>query len=110
MPTVVCCDGCGGQLSESPGLSPEEREPCPQCGSLIRRARIHVSSAVAAATVGAVTAQGYATFSPASGLLLQAVVILGEKVPDGRLIEAVAPPWIEIARMPATITCMRAPS
>jgi restriction system protein len=33
------------------------------------------------------------------GILLQAVVIPGEKVPEGQLVEAVAIPWFEIIRL-----------
>jgi restriction system protein len=35
----------------------------------------------------------------APGLLLQTVVTLGNKVPDGQIIEAVAIPWFEIVRL-----------
>jgi len=35
-PTVTCAD-CGLTLDESPHLKPEERAPCPRCGSLGRK-------------------------------------------------------------------------
>ena len=34
-----------------------------------------------------------------AGLLLQAVVNFGEHVSDGRIIESIAPAWLEIARL-----------
>jgi hypothetical protein len=33
----IFCNNCGTQLDEAPTLLPEQRPPCPRCGSLARR-------------------------------------------------------------------------
>src|SRR5882672_7958574 len=37
MPNSVTCGCCGASLNEDVGLKPEERTPCPTCGSMARR-------------------------------------------------------------------------
>jgi hypothetical protein len=33
----IYCGGCGAKLKEAPTLLPDQRPPCPACGSLARR-------------------------------------------------------------------------
>jgi hypothetical protein len=33
----IFCNNCGAKLDEAPTLLPDQRPPCPQCGSLARR-------------------------------------------------------------------------
>jgi hypothetical protein len=37
---------CGRTIDESPSLAPDERGPCPACGSLARNVELHVSDTV----------------------------------------------------------------
>jgi hypothetical protein len=46
---VVSCGECGTVLPEPPGLTPEQRVPCPECGSTSRSVSITVTAAVAVA-------------------------------------------------------------
>lgn len=41
MPDILC-KGCGKALEEESNRSPEERKPCPQCGSLNREYHVKV--------------------------------------------------------------------
>ena len=80
-------------LRRGPGLEPEERIPCPVCGSTTRRifatANIAIESMVSVSgSVQSITA--------VSDLLLQAVIIPGDKTAEGKLIEAVAFPWFDV--------------
>ena len=34
---AIFCNGCGALLEETPTLLPDQRPPCPRCGSLARR-------------------------------------------------------------------------
>jgi hypothetical protein len=34
---AIFCNGCGALLEEAPTLLPDQRPPCPRCGSLARR-------------------------------------------------------------------------
>lgn len=60
----VTCSNCGAPSSDETSSSPEKREPCPDCGSLVRTAHVSVQgsaailSAIATLTVGgSVTAE-----------------------------------------------------
>jgi hypothetical protein len=56
-PTVYC-GNCGTRLDESPGQPPDQRSPCPNCGSTARRFDVTIEDQVAAkATVDAVVEQ-----------------------------------------------------
>ena len=89
---IAECNDCGTPLSEKPDGDPDKRVPCPICGSKARKffvrmeARIQVEARVSATL---------STTSP-SNLVLQMVVVPGERVEEGRLIEAVTLPWFEI--------------
>jgi restriction system protein len=96
MSSAVVCGECGEELVESPSVPEEQRRPCAKCGSTKRKYTL-------VAEPGVFRLTGYPAvlrFTPApASLLLQAVVTLGEKTDDGRIIEAVAPAWFEIAKM-----------
>jgi hypothetical protein len=44
----VVCNSCGVELDESASVSAEERQPCPQCGSLARAFSVTLKSTVTA--------------------------------------------------------------
>jgi len=76
---------------------PEDRAVCPQCGSKARALSVGVLEAISLrATTVSVSATLESSTAPA--LLLQTVVVLGEKTSEGRLIEAVTIPWKAIVR------------
>lgn len=45
-PSVVACEKCGTVLEESQSLPPEQREPCPNCGSTARHFHLTVTDKV----------------------------------------------------------------
>jgi hypothetical protein len=45
---VVTCHDCGATLDEAPSTLPENRQPCPSCGSLARHVMVTVGDAVTA--------------------------------------------------------------
>jgi hypothetical protein len=45
-PRTVACGSCGRPIDESPGAPPENRVPCPDCGSLARRVDIRVEDTI----------------------------------------------------------------
>jgi len=91
--TKVTCSKCGTTLNANPHDYNSERKPCPKCGSTTQN--IHV--AVREATISLKT-EIKATVQVVSdvNLLLQTIVIPGEKTSEGRIIEAVSIPWFEI--------------
>ncbi|MGO9490966.1 MAG: restriction endonuclease [Terracidiphilus sp.] len=88
-------------MNDDTALTPEERAPCPQCGSTKRT--IQASARSGSFSMGTVSAQlivGSApSVSPISELLLQAVIVRGDKTAEGRLIAAVAIPWFDIIEL-----------
>jgi hypothetical protein len=57
---VVRCGNCGRKLDESASLPPEQREPCPDCGSTSRRFEVHLNAVVrAVATVAREVRRSY---------------------------------------------------
>src|ERR1700729_2330967 len=95
---TVACSNCGKFVPDDTGLTPENRTPCPDCGSTTRTIQVSArSTAFATARASAEVIVGSApSISPLSELLIQAVVERGEKTTEGRLIEAVALPWFDI--------------
>ncbi|MGO9598470.1 MAG: restriction endonuclease [Isosphaeraceae bacterium] len=91
MTRPVSCTQCGTMLDESSDLPPEDRLPCPHCGSTARTFHVFATDIF--------TATDSAFVSSAPGLLLQAVVTFGDKTNEGQIIESVAPAWFEIARL-----------
>jgi restriction system protein len=114
----VTCASCGTALDEDAGLKPDEREPCPVCGSAVRAVQspfVPSSSpalpgalagnvqpmAATSISVSATVSAGEISDSArlivrAYDLLLQAVIVPGDKTDEGRLIEAVTIPWFDI--------------
>ena len=95
--STLNCNKCGADLSALKDPPSGERIPCPSCGSTAR-AYGHIM-------LGGITVSGTATVSAtlgkvaaAVGLLVQAIVIPGERTSEGSLIQALAPAWTEIIR------------
>ncbi len=49
-PPKVTCGGCGNQLQEDVSLTPEQRQPCPVCGSLNRVVAVSLAAEIRAAS------------------------------------------------------------
>src|SRR5208337_40847 len=97
MPAPVPCGQCNAPFDEPSDLPAGRRLPCPHCGSMARAFTVTASGDIVLgglATVG--VAYGVVT---QAGLLLQAVIVPGKNTSDGRIIESVAPAWLEIARL-----------
>jgi restriction system protein len=97
MSAPVACGQCNAALDERSDLRPDQRPPCPHCGSMARAFSVTASggivvggSADVSFTYGVVTQ---------AGLLLQAVVVPGKNASEGRIIESIEPAWFEIARL-----------
>jgi len=96
----VMCGDCGSVIYESRTVPPEERKPCLKCGSKARKYRVTTVAYASLDIRGEVTASSMAWFVIRStNLLLQAVVIPGDKTREGQLIQAVTIPWGEIVRL-----------
>jgi hypothetical protein len=59
---TVTCGNCGRVLDETPSLPPEQRQPCPVCGSTKRSVNVVVSAAVGVAA--AINATSFITATP----------------------------------------------
>jgi restriction system protein len=94
MSARVRCKDCDLALGEAPETAPADRKPCPQCGSVLRCYALNAEPGNF--TVAGSNVQFSVT---APSILLQTVVIFGEKTHEGDLIEAVSPAWFEIVRM-----------
>ena len=116
--TSVACGNCDTVLDEDPGLAPEARGPCPTCASTTRKFGVSTNAVMGVAatasagrivqlsaltTLGVVTQAATGTVSDSvqsiaaiSDLLLQSVIVPGDKTTEGRLIEAVTLPWFDI--------------
>ena len=109
--TTVVCGNCRRPLDDDTGAMPEARKPCPDCGSTARRivpawwageelepalsGRSMMMRASGTATLELISAR-VPPIRAVSDLLLQAVIVFGDKTAEGRLIEAVALPWLDI--------------
>ena len=95
---TVACGVCGKALDENPNLMSDERQPCPACGSTRRNFQVAVSMQMQAReTADAAVISGTVhSIAAVSDLLLQAIVVPGEKTAEGTLIQAVAIPWFDI--------------
>ena len=89
---ITECNDCGTPLCEKPDGDPDKRVPCPICGSKARKFFVRMESRI---RVGDRVSATLSIISP-SNLVLQMVVVPGERVEEGRLIEAVTLPWFEI--------------
>jgi hypothetical protein len=52
---VVTCGNCSRVLDERSNTAPEQRQPCPVCGSLTRTVTVTATAAVAVAVAGTPT-------------------------------------------------------
>ncbi len=97
MPDGLRCGGCGEPVpDESPSADPSQRKPCPKCGAV---ARAYDMAANLRLAIGGSATFAASTVSTWPSVLLRAVVEFGDKAPEGQLIQAVAPPWFEIAKL-----------
>jgi hypothetical protein len=51
----IFCDDCGAKLDEAPTLLPDQRPPCPRCGSLARRFEQTITNSVVLSDGGTAT-------------------------------------------------------
>lgn len=94
----VTCGGCGTTLNEDASLKADE--PCPICGSTARTVQLTARTLIGAqATASAAVLGTVQSIRAISDLLLQAVIVPGDKTAEGRLIEAVAIPWFDIIEL-----------
>jgi restriction system protein len=89
--TTVSCQECHKPIDERASLPTEERKPCPKCKSTFRDFNVHVMDGFR------ITDTATVTVSP--NILVQAVVTFAGKTSEGKIIQAVAPAWFEIAKM-----------
>ncbi len=92
----VSCRNCGTVLDEDASINSETRKPCTVCGSTSRQYKLQVETLTIRSEVSAVAL----TIRPgAASILLQSVIIPGDKTKEGQLIEAVALPWFVIIEL-----------
>jgi restriction system protein len=113
---VARCGNCKEIVAEADAIELESLPPCPKCGSnakilsgITQRVRAVVADGNADLSVlhyltgsGGVVFGGSANvqFTQAKpSIILQAVVEFGGKTDEGQLIQALAPPWYEIANL-----------
>lgn len=101
----VLCGNCGATLNDR---SPSEREPCPVCGSMQRSwpAATIMRGEINLIASASVIAASLRSISVTSNLLLQAIIVPGERVGDGlwlfrRLPRAVGHAHSALPRMDA---------
>jgi restriction system protein len=91
----VNCAECGAQLNVIDDENENRRSPCPMCGSKKRKYTLEAKS-------GFYVIEGNEALllkKSTSELLLQTVVVPGQKTNEGRLIESVAIPWFDIIEL-----------
>lgn len=95
MPDSVKCNDCGTEFETEKSENKDGRTLCPRCGSTKRHISLHVKGAVHFA------ASLSATLTVVSNvnLLLQTLIIPGEKTHEGLLVEAVSIPWFDIIEL-----------
>lgn len=97
---MTACGSCGATLNEASGLPADERVPCPHCGSLTRQVFLEAKAIIAMSATGSLTVGAdVQTVSSIAGLLMKAVIVAGSKTSEGKLIEAVALPWLDIIEL-----------
>jgi restriction system protein len=96
MTDAIVCNECETILDEEPGGDPERRKPCPHCGSKARKFFVSVEDHVNFESLTTVTRTATLPVDSSVNLLLQTIVVPGNKTAEGQLIEAVALPWFEI--------------
>lgn len=99
MPEGITCTKCGKPILDEE-RDAVNRKPCPNCGSTDRLRSGIINIATANLTIGAATINAQATLTPPPiDILLQTVVLRGDKVADGDLIVSVLPAWTKIIAM-----------
>ena len=102
---AIACSNCGTALDEAQNLPHQEGKPCPNCGSTARTFSITANPGKISLTGHAATfhvvldpvvLQASVTVVAFANLLLQTVVVAGDRTAEGQLIEAVAFPWFDI--------------
>lgn len=90
----ILCAECGRSLplDERPG----EVSPCPGCGATTRNINLQVDPAVVGISAPAPKVH---VIAEVSAVLVQGLIIPGERTDEGQLIRAVAPAWFEIIRI-----------
>ncbi len=86
----VICNECETHIDVATNENPDNRLPCPNCGSTARNIKrsikdtIHVTDSLKSTPVA---------------MLLQSVIILGDKNKEGKLVLAVCIPWFDIIEL-----------
>ncbi len=94
MSDSVKCGACGTQFEVEKNEDPENRSPCPNCGSAKRHISIHVEDAI-----NITVSLSAVIVVPNVNLLLQTVIIPGGKTQEGLLVKAVSLPWFDIIEL-----------
>jgi hypothetical protein len=92
MLNTVTCSKCKTRFDVYDNEEERGRVPCPNCGSTGRDITLHVHDATNSVFVNDVVL----TVTPKADLLLQTVIIRGEKTSEGQIIQAVTVPWYDI--------------
>ena len=95
MVNSTTCGQCGIHLNVDPNEDPQKREPCPKCGSTARNISLSVKDTLSMTA----SLKAAVTVVPSTNLLLQTVIVPGEKTHEGILVEAVSIPWFEIIEL-----------
>ncbi len=90
----ITCSDCGELLDVNPQDS--KRTPCPRCGSTKRNIQVVLKDAL---SVKAGLHVADVRVVQDVNLLLKTIVVSGEKTTEGRIIEAVSIPWVEIVNL-----------
>ena len=88
----VICSVCGKQIDTDMSEDPENSSPCPNCGSTARNISLGINDTINIS----VSVNAKLTVIRKVNLLLQTIIISGEKTHEGRLVEAVSIPWFDI--------------
>ena len=91
----VICSKCKTRFDVDATEEVRGRSPCPNCASTARDITIQVHDAINV-TVGM---DAILSISKNADLLLQTVIIRGEKTSEGQIIQAVAIPWFDIVEL-----------
>lgn len=92
------CAQCGSAVDNDTARPPEQRTPCSKCGStarVVHRVLSVETGQYVFSGSSAVLANAVLATAPSS-ILMQTVIVAGDKSSEGRLVEAVAVPWFDI--------------
>ena len=89
----VTCGQCGKVFEAGSNEDLTNRTPCPHCGSTIHNISVDRSEIL---TISGEVKVSIEDVVSSPNLLLQTVIVPGDKTQEGRLIEAVTIPWFEI--------------